>query len=347
MFWASVFFVGWLALMALRGYVRGLWVSLFDLVGLLVAYIVCILFGQQLVALLQVAGVAFYLAYLLGFGLLFFVVNWLVSLAPRVIFANTLRKKKLLTWPGAALGGFSGLLSGLVMLWCFNFASGVFFNPEGLSGDLTGQTAMENNKDEAHLLVIAANTFVENIAKVAAKFGGVSSQHSVLVVAMAAAPSSLRSVSQSHELQQFYMDPQAQYEMATDNHQALLANPHFRALMEQAGVQSLRQSLAHNRAVDLTLVGTEQQQVDRALDQYLAQQLSYFWKRITLIKNDAEVQLLLQDEEVQQIIAEKNISGLLSNRKIQQILFRMSQNDQSVQGIDFTQYVDANYEIVE
>ena len=342
MVWVSAFFVGWVLLMALRGYVRGLWVSLFDLFGLVAAYGICILYGQKVVLLLQSEGLSLYLAYLIGYPVLFFVVNSVLSLLARAIFNKFIGEKPLLTWQGASLGGVSGLFSGLVLLWCFNFINGVFFSQE--NHDTSLAQAPPRGENSSAFLVSTANNLMATAVKVGAKASGASVQQSSVAAAMAAEPAAFmgdfRSTLQSEELKQFYANPQVQYLMATENHQALAEHDLFLELMSHPGVQRLRETLLENNTEQSNQAGDSSAANARAVNHYLATQVSNLWRRVEALKNDSEVQTLLQDKQVQQMMAEKDLVKLMSNSKIQSVLAKLF-GQGTIQAPDFTAFIEA------
>jgi len=341
MLWVTIFFAGWVLLFVLRGYVRGLWVSMLDLCGLLAGYVACFFWGNNLVQWLQDAGWPSTFALIGGYSGLFAVVNFIVAFVPKLVLSKALPKHNKLAWPGAGLGLGMGLVSGLITVWCFNFAAGILLQSKAVEEGVVAKLGLEGAENSA--LVNTANRFVGTLAKVTGRFGDAEPEQMGLLVAVAASPTEftqgLQQVSKSEELKLLMSDDQVQLLMAENDVDALVENERFQDLMHQPGMQKLRllvedhepEALRGNTALDAS--------DDVVMDQYLAEQLAFLWRRVSMLKSDEDVQKLLQDRVVKKHIEERNFAALFTNRKIQKFISMVLEEESELEDHDYTQYI--------
>lgn len=301
--WVVFFCV--LAFCIYRGYRLGLLNSLSRIVGLVVGYVIALLYYEWAAALLQrytnVEGV---LAYVIGGIALFVIANFVISL----VFFIT---QKLLASRGprsrmATIGGvFAGLVLGI--FWGLLAVFTVSYTRDMLARADDAGTQRQHNAIErlAHDLVAKAIDKVAQLSDVDPTVRGVST-------ALARDPqkvsNQLRQLSQSPEVKSLFngtdnlvvlrsADPNAI--TALPAFQQLLSNPDFRELMQAAGMNPDQ---------------------GKDYEQQVARQFSQVWNRVQGLKNNDRVQTLLQDPTLKEQLEGRNPVQLLTNARFMELV---------------------------
>ena len=334
----------------LRGFFKGLFDTIFWLVGLIAGYVISFLYGADFVGFLGKQGLSPMLSMLAGYPLLFIVTMTMTSIIPRMILGLFI---DLRGWrvQGAVLGVILGGVVGLIGVWFYGAAQG-FLHSDGSSSVASVQPIEQNVNIDLESSRITMPEYAgpprkqkDFVQQVADKFVGKTVEAGVKAVAgdnpaSAAAVSAavqnpavfaggLKSISDSGVIRDLWTDPQVQYYMATDNISGLTSHPMFKQLMKNDAFVLMASSVENSEGVS---------------DQEIAASMAMAWKKVQYIRNDPEVAQLLYDPGMQAALSSGNPASLMANGKVQELIKVISKDRPGMESVDFTQYVGGGYD---
>lgn len=313
-------FAAWVLFFAWRGYRKGVYAAILSLLGLAGAYVAVFLWGAKLAGMFNQLGIESPYAAFTAYPLLFILTSTAISEIPPAIFP-ALRKITIGTrLAGLLLGTASGALSGLFVVWFLGVVAG----------------AKADNSDEeqvsaglAHGLLQSANEFVATTVELGARGNGMSQEQARTLKAVVREPNSVgdgvQKLMQSQEMRSLMQSPDAIQMMARNDTGSLQRHSEFKALMGSDGMQQLTQVWQQENAA-----GAEQAEA------FVAEQLSYVWRRLQYLKHDSRVKAIMQDEEFQKLAQENQPMALLSHPKFRELVGIVMENDIDMDKVDFS-----------
>lgn len=241
-----------------------------------------------------------------------------------MLFPKWFEADKSTRLSGAAFGALSGVATGFLVIWCVSFA-------KAFTDDKTD--VAESNSTQGTLESLAS-TAVESLTTVGMTVVGVEPEKAILLQSVVSAPkvlaSSVNQVMKSEGLQRFMNNPYSQKLMATNDVGSLLSDPGFRALMAEPGMQNLS---------DLWADGKKQNAQSKTADVFMAEQLSFVWRRLQYLKHDPRVQEILRDPEVQALAVNQNPLAMVKNPKFMRLVGLVMDGQINTEDVDFLQFV--------
>lgn len=323
-----ILFTGWVLYFALRGYLQGIWVALLGLFGFGVAYAASIVWAKDVGVAIQGYGLGSTAAMMVASVVIFILAYLLASTLPKLFLEKWLDKKTLLArLTGAGAGTVLGCFSGLVIVWGATFLGAAWQSREG--NTIPAQLAVPKP------LVSAAGRLIGGVAQAGSKAVGAKEIHSQLMGALLANPEEFvdgfSSLSDSGVMEQFFNDGTAQYYMARNDYASLQQTPAFKQIAGQEGVQSIAKLALAGKAGDPATV----QQAE--INETLAQNMTFVWRRMEYLKTNPEVQQILSDPEVHKLVQDKNPLNIMFNAKVSRLVDLIMQEDPAMDNHDFTQ----------
>jgi uncharacterized membrane protein required for colicin V production len=292
----GIFFVI-LVLFSLRGYVKGFFGALSNIVSLTLAYITAFLLVKPAARLLQehteLEGI---LVYLIAGLIIFTVVSVFVSL----IFSGLdkfINSNQTLSSASKIGGLFVGiLLGGLIGLIAVYSISIV--RELGQPGAVASQTPVDNTARKlAGKMIAAATTYTYPEAT---KFS------EAFVSSPVAMGKSLHRVANNPDIKSLVSDEYYQRLLARGDAQNLIREPLFQRLMNDADVQYfLEQS---------QLIPTDTQS-----EEVIARALIDSWQGFQAVRNDARVQEIMNDPEFQKKLQSGDKFALMNDAQLQEL----------------------------
>lgn len=314
----TVIFIGWIAYSVIRGYQKGLWIGLIDLLAYAMAYAAGYIWGPLLNSWLALEGIAQAGGYLI----VYVSVSLAVGVLPRVLLRDRLPKGRRQAAFGAALGVALGVVSGLVGVWAYQFLLASMDNTSRMRGFPVPVSASD------FYLVNQAEHLMGGFSRLAAELAGADAMTTELAVRFAAKPAEtlnkMRALSESPALQAFLTSSDVKQSIQADNLPELIESQAYRTLIKEP-------VLAEIRELALQEVGS---QADRNLsaetnpaDIYLASRITHLWQVMQGVRSDPEIQRMLQDPEIQQLLERKDIPGLMANPKARALISQVLSSD--------------------
>lgn len=323
-----ILFTGWVLYFALRGYLQGIWRTLIGLIGFGVAYAVSAYWATDAGAVIQTFGLGSMPATIVGSAVLFILAYLIASTLPKIFLEKWLDKKSLAArLTGAGAGGTLGCFSGLVLIWAISFIGAAWQSGSGRA--LPSQLVVPKP------LASAAGALVGSVAKAGTQAVGAKDIHAQLVGALLANPEefveSFTSLQDSKVMDRFFLDGPAQFYMAKKDYAALRQTPAFKEVAQQEGVRSIGALALAGKEGDPEKVSQNE------IDQTLAENMTFVWRRMEYLKHNPEVQSILSDPEVQQLVQNKNPLDLMFNAKVSRLVDLIMQDDPAMELHDFSQ----------
>lgn len=304
----------WLTVFLLIGFWRGFWPSLAALASLVVAYSASLYFARPvsdaLVANVTGARLNSTLVWVVVASALFLLAGllarWLVLMLGRALPLPGLPNKL----GGALFSCAYGAMLGVFVIWSYAF---VRENYEAAQGrPITPHTSgwVEGSK-----------RIVSRLVDWNLRMGGGSDSSAALSAAVAARPSEVlfgvRKTLQSPAFMQAVNDPELQAALREQDLARLQSLPQFQQVLESAGVQELRESLAKGGA--------------KWTDAELARYTMMAGYNIDRVRSDPEFIILFNDEEVQAFLKGEAPVSATVLRKGQRLLQVISQKLESAE----------------
>lgn len=321
----------WVLFQARKGFRNGIWMSLLLLTGFALAYVVTFLAGGQVSDF--VAGLGFDSEYrlLVVYPAVFFGVSALVQFIPPLLFPSLKNRTRASAFWGAGFGVLTGVFTGLIGVWFFSLAE-VALQSKGHENGARVVQAITLPEERAALEEMAS-TLVAESTEFGLKLSGMDAADAELSASVARQPAqvmrNLQDTLASPEMRGVISNPQIQRMMALNDVGSLRASPAFQELANLDAAQNLLAVLAEN--------GKNQDEAE----QFLAEQLTFIWRRLQYLKNDAEVQAFLRDEQLQSLVRENNFAAMMMNAKFQQLVGVVLDRNHDMSEIDFAAMIDS------
>ncbi|WNO10159.1 CvpA family protein [Teredinibacter sp. KSP-S5-2] len=322
----TLLFVSWVIWGAIRGYFKGSWLSFFSVLGVVAAYVACVVLGRPLVDILQEQGFSPLIAALVVLPCLFFSVQLFVSSVPNISPLISKNKGQLPAL-GAVIGAGVNVVSGLVFVWFIDFALSLKDAPS--DAELSHAEVVVDSPSSDQAIRQVASKAMETAAYLGSRATGKDEEQAKIIAVMTSKPAKtvthFQGLAKSEELKRLVQNPQAQYLMATNNTGALKKLPEFSQLMSQPDMVGMAKAFSQEKNKDP--------------EQFVADNFSWVWRRMQYLKNDTRVKAILSDEEVRTLIEKQNTAELLLNAKIHQLI-SIVLDDPKLEGVDYTQFVN-------
>lgn len=328
-----ILFAGWVLYFALRGYLQGIWVTLLGLFGFAVAYGASLLWAKDAGVAIQGYGLGSTAAMMVASVVIFILAYLLASTLPKLFLEKWLDKKTFIArLAGAGAGTVLGCFSGLVIVWGATFLSAAWQSRAG--NTVPAQLAVPQP------LATAAGKLIGGVAQAGSKAVGAKEIHSQLMGALLANPEQFvegfSSLSDSGVMEQFFNDGTAQYYMARKDYASLQQTPAFKNIAQQEGVQSISKLALAGKDGDPTKVKHSE------INETLAHNMTFVWRRMEYLKTNPEVQQILNDPEVIKLVQDKNPLNIMFNAKVSRLVDLIMQEDSAMESHDFTQLKPGN-----
>lgn len=328
-----ILFAGWVLYFALRGYLQGIWVTLLGLFGFAVAYGASLLWAKDAGVAIQGYGLGSTAAMMVASVVIFILAYLLASTLPKLFLEKWLDKKTFIArLAGAGAGTVLGCFSGLVIVWGATFLSAAWQSRAG--NTVPAQLAVPQP------LATAAGKLIGGVAQAGSKAVGAKEIHSQLMGALLANPEQFvegfSSLSDSGVMEQFFNDGTAQYYMARKDYASLQQTPAFKNIAQQEGVQSISKLALAGKDGDPTKVQQSE------INETLAHNMTFVWRRMEYLKTNPEVQQILNDPEVIKLVQDKNPLNIMFNAKVSRLVDLIMQEDSAMESHDFTQLKPGN-----
>ncbi|WGP00054.1 CvpA family protein [Saccharophagus degradans] len=328
-----ILFAGWVLYFALRGYLQGIWVTLLGLFGFAVAYGASLLWAKDAGVAIQGYGLGSTAAMMVASVVIFILAYLLASTLPKLFLEKWLDKKTFIArLAGAGAGTVLGCFSGLVIVWGATFLSAAWQSRAG--NTVPAQLAVPQP------LATAAGKLIGGVAQAGSKAVGAKEIHSQLMGALLANPEQFvegfSSLSDSGVMEQFFNDGSAQYYMARKDYASLQQTPAFKNIAQQEGVQSISKLALAGKDGDPTKVQQSE------INETLAHNMTFVWRRMEYLKTNPEVQQILNDPEVIKLVQDKNPLNIMFNAKVSRLVDLIMQEDSAMESHDFTQLKPGN-----
>lgn len=322
-----VVFALWVLFQVWRGYRDGFWCALLSLAGFVLAYAVTFFYGAKVNTVVASWGFDHDYRIFLVYPALFLSVSFLVRRIPLFILPVLKKRSRAGMLGGAALGLASGVVSGLIAIWFLNVAQAA------IAGSGNVPQVSDVPRQEPGKLGQAASLFVAESAEIGLKLAGASDTEAAISAKMIREPdqsfASMQSLLSSAEMQSLMLNPRIQSMMATNDSGSLMASDEFQSLLRLPDMQNL-----------MNLLHVENEEPAES-ERFVAEQLTFIWRRLNYLKHDPRVKDALQDEQIQTLLREKNFPALLMNTKFQSLVGLIMDRGQDMSSVDFTQYVES------
>ena len=294
----TLFFVGWLAFMALRGWFRGFWPMLGGLLGLITAYVLALWLAPSTAPSLEALGVPPGFSLGVAASLIWLVTAFLFSLIFKLLSSPLVRRQGLLgNIGGAAIGMAFGAVTGLFAVWGL-----------GLIKDIAIERTGSSYSQPPSVLDGLAANFVSRATEAGMSLAGASDALKDLTGAVMRQPAKLmnsaRDLAQTPALQALLADPEAQKLMRAQDSEGLQKTAAFKELLKTPEAESRLATLSDDGEQNA---------------QYMQEKLADISIKVQQVRDDPEVAALAQDPEVVQLMEEQNAWKLLSHPKIQKL----------------------------
>ncbi|TVZ37952.1 uncharacterized protein DUF4124 [Alteromonadaceae bacterium 2753L.S.0a.02] len=320
----TVIFLAWVGYSLVRGYQKGLWLGLLDILAFLCAYVGSYIWGPMVNASLNWAG----LTALGGYLLVYVLIYVCVGMIPKLFVGRVLQSLGRQAFAGAGLGLVTGVVSGLVGIWAYQFFSATA-SVSNTNTELTASTPDDAPAVLDTTLENTANKLMGEASRMGASLSGAGGLEAELAGKFAEQPAQmmtdLKALGDSAELQTFLTSPHIQQAMRSNNMDALIESPEFQALIRLPAFAEMR-DLAESQAGENA--GVNQDIGVRDADYFIATQISNIWRKTNNLRSDPEINRLMQDPQVRELLEKKDLAGLMSNSKARELLRRlMSQQE--------------------
>jgi hypothetical protein len=310
---------------AYRAYKKGIWRTLLGIIGLVLTYIVCFFVGMPFVSILESVGINTFIALPLGLLLLFFIVSFIFTNVPVLFFPSLKIASSGEKLAGAFAGGLVGIVIGLFLIWAISTANALITLKH--TSQQTHQTTQTETQKKPDILAAVAAALVDKAVNSAISTINDDTNSTDLASAFIEAPSELttafQGIAKAQELKLFWQDNDTNIKMANDDIQGLLKEPAFQQLAELPSMQSM---LQHVNKSD------EDKSTDPQI--FLAEKLTYVWKRMRYTRSDPRIVDILNNEEFKKSINQQNPVTLLMNPQAQELAKIIMENN-DMQDFDF------------
>lgn len=291
-----------MGLFGLRSFFKGVWHALFSLLGLISAYLVSFLVGPAVFKAYAPGDPASLLIFGGGMMGLFIGVSFFVSNLPMWVFPKLKEVSLHHRIMGAAVGCLAGAFCGLIFIWLYGVLQAMTPSEEGpadpvLQSDFLAKSSSKMVSSAVRAGISAAT---DDPYTASATTAMVTKPH-VMQKAM-------EELSSKPLLQEFWKDGESQFLMAEGDVDGLLKATSFRRLMEEPAVKTF---IEESKPEDAS-----QAQAER----YMAEQMSFVWRRMRTLRTDPRVIEILEDKEVRDLVDKQNPVALLGNKKVQELI---------------------------
>lgn len=299
-----VILLGCLGFFSVRACKLGIWQALLNLLGLLVAYIICIVVGPLLVKFVQPTSIQDGIAVVVTLSVLFFTVLGLISFLPKFCFPFLNKVNRNQRIAGAAFGALNGCLVAFLLIWMASLI-GAFLN---------------KNSDDEHQRD-SLNQFISDFFSRTVQFAMAGDGDDLKSNVVSVAISNPQQVSQAFsQISQplFWQDKSVQAKMLQADVDGLVGHARFQSLVSQPAVANIIEKSIPS--------GGSKEQMQR----YLASELSVIYRRVHALKNDPRFIDMMADPEVREELEAKNPNpiALLRNPKIQALVELVFEDEQ-------------------
>lgn len=288
---------------AARAYKKGIWQALFGLLGLFVAYLFGFFLTPPLFEALQPFGAQGLIGLMVILVVMFMMISWTVSQIPLWIwpaFKDTSTRQR---FAGAAMGGFTGALLAMVLIWLLSMLTALTDTRRagsGLSSPSPGflSNAASSLMSKAIEAGVSALQDDEFVASTTAGFLKAPEVYAESVAGLA----------ESRVFNDFWMNDRMKFFMAEGEVDNIVASQPFRQLVDRPEMQRI-----------LALSKPKQYSQAQA-EYYLASHMSFVHQRMRTLRHDQRVIDILEDEEVKALVRDQDTFALLAHPKIQTLV---------------------------
>lgn len=285
----------WIALFILLGMVRGFWKALAAVVSLVGAYLASAYFAPKLSAFLLRVFAEANLGETVTWAASATLIFVLAGLLIRLVIVLIARSKPITHRPtnaigGALLSGAHGALIGLLIIWSLSFLLETYQPPE----DATDTLQAEQLQQSPPAVVTLSRRLMADIVGWNARKSGASQQTAQIATAYARQPKqvldAVQSSLSSEEFKRAINSENVKKIVRENNVDELRSSPEFAELMQQPGMQALRELIAADDA--------------QLSEEAAAQQMLELWRGVDELRSNPELSALLQDREVREFFDE-------------------------------------------
>ncbi len=291
-----------MGLFGLRSFFKGAWHAAFSILGLISAYAVSFLVGPAAFKAYGPGDPASLLIFGAGMMALFIGVSFLVSNLPMWVFPKLKEVSLHHRIIGALLGCVAGAFLGLIVIWLYGVLQAMTASGEGALVQRVERDFLAKSSAKMVSSAVRAGMSAATDDPYAA------SATTAMVTKPHVMQKAMEELSSKPLLQEFWKDGESQFLMAEGDIDGLLKAKAFRNLMEEPAVNTLiNESKPENAS---------EQQAER----YMAEQMSFVWRRMRTLRTDPRVIEILEDKEVRDLVDQQNPVALLGNKKVQELV---------------------------
>ncbi|WP_096086261.1 CvpA family protein [Agaribacterium haliotis] len=323
--WLIYAALAWVGFQAVLGWRRGLWNALLGLVALGLAYLASILWGASFAKWLQSlplfsAELAAYTSFI-AYPLIFIVITSVFPMLARALLPFLKSKSHLLRAAGAVVGAGIGSVMVLIFIWFIDFAA------EALNKDASVAVAGENSA-----LNQVAKQFVGELTEAGLKLAGNDPAQAEAIAAVMSEPgtviSSVKALGQSDNMRKVVHSQRLQRMMASNDVSSLSSSREFQMLVADPAAEPLLKQLERG--------GRTQAQAE----DFLAEQMTFVWRRMLAVKHDARVAPLLEDQAWRRSLADKNPAQLMADQNFQKLVSVIMESRPELDTADLSALLD-------
>ena len=312
-------FAVWLLYQAWRGYKRGLWVTVISGIAVVVAYLVSLFAGPKLAAVVEGFGIQSYLGLAVAFPITFFAAYYMLIKLPFVFIPSLRAESHRRALLGSAVGAGVGCVSGLIVVWFVNLLLSMqtLSQPSLASAEQAAPASLVQSASGA--LNQLATGFVAGTVEAVADVAGAEDEQLVMMSAVIREPTvvigGMRDIMQSPEMAGLLRSEKTTSMMAINDVNSLKSSDEFSALVKLPAMQNMLSYLKTDMAKDSKDALAEQ--TDGSL--FVAEQLTYVWRRMAYLKTDPRFIELTSDDDLQAALRANNPVKLMANTKFQRL----------------------------
>ncbi len=325
--WILGGFLVWVAFHAWKGFRQGVWLALLSILGLVLGYVACFLYADKVAMLLErfgFGGASLFVAY----PAVFIVVSELTRYLPKVLLPGLRRRRSGEAAAGAAVGTASGAVSGLLLLWFVGVVHDALQGPPEEAAVAQEETLLEQ----------AAGTLVAKGAALGMQAAGHEPHEAEALAVFMRRPGPIlqdvQALVKSPELAEVLHSPYTQRMMAINDAASLQHSSQFQALMAQSSSQ--------NMLIQLQLEGRSEAQSEY----FIAEQMTFIWRRLQYLKHDERVKTLLADEGLKGALDKGQAAALMTEPAFHELVQIILEDKGDMSDFDFTQVLTASAEPV-
>lgn len=297
----------WVVFSAWRGFRKGFWRGLFSLMSLVVAYLVSFVFGGSFSE--SLGSLDFYPEYavFVGYPLLFIITAQCIRHAPFLLFPALKNNQGISAVGGAVLGAFTGAVSGLIVIWGIGFVKDMKPEAEPAEQPIAEKPVGSNKQVQT-----IASSVVGKVFEVGLSAASKSEQETNLMSAVMSQPGpmikNIQGLMRSPEMGDFVRDPEMQERLAAQDIGGIVSSPLFDELIKKPELQPVIAAMSDG---DADLADNER---------FIAEKMSFIWKRVETVKADPELMSLMNDPDVQKTLEGGSPLSVMTNQKVRSLI---------------------------